>query len=110
MSCSLGVTMKKQLFILSVTSSLIATPVFAALDPALNSIMIVKTKYNQAGNTKSLSAQQAARLVKNKFGGKVLKVSNSGAKSNPSYRVKLLKDNGHVISVHVDAKSGRISG
>ena len=102
--------MKKQLFILSVISSLIATPVFAALDPAPKNIMIVKAKYNQARNAKALSAQQAARLVKNKFGGKLLKVSNSGTKSNPSYRVKLLKDNGHVISVNVDAKSGRISG
>ncbi|UUO25517.1 PepSY domain-containing protein [Colwellia sp. M166] len=72
--------------------------------------MIVKAKYAQTNNTKSLSPQQAARIVKNKFGGKVLKVSNSGAKNNPSYRVKLLKDNGHVISVNVDAKSGRISG
>ncbi|WP_257173179.1 PepSY domain-containing protein [Colwellia sp. M166] len=102
--------MKKQLFILSVIASLIATPVFATLEVAPNNIMIVKAKYAQTNNTKSLSPQQAARIVKNKFGGKVLKVSNSGAKNNPSYRVKLLKDNGHVISVNVDAKSGRISG
>tara|TARA_R110000744_G_scaffold96621_2_gene186710 strand:+ start:132 stop:440 length:309 start_codon:yes stop_codon:yes gene_type:complete len=102
--------MKKQLFILSVIALLIAAPVFATIEAAPNSMMIVKTKYGQASNTKSISAQQAARIVKNKFGGKVLKVNNSGSKKNPSYRVKLLKDNGHVISVNVDAQSGRISG
>ena len=102
--------MKKQLFILSVIASFMATPVFAALNVTPNSMMIVKAKYAKSGNTKSMSAQQAARIVQNKFGGKVLKVNNNGSKSNPSYRVKLLKDNGHVISVNVDAKSGRVSG
>jgi len=102
--------MKKQLFILSVIASFIATPLFAAIEATPNSMMIVKAKYGQSTSNKSLSAQQAARIVKNKFGGKVLKVNNSGSKKNPSYRVKLLKDNGHVISVNVDAQSGRISG
>jgi len=102
--------MRKQLFILSLIASLIATPVLASFESASNSLMIVKTKYARASNVKSISAQQAARIVKNKFGGKVLKVNSSGSKKNPSYRVKLLKDNGHVISVSVDAKSGRVSG
>ena len=102
--------MKKQLFILSVIALLIAAPVFAKIEAAPNSMMIVKAKYGQASDYKSITAQQAARIVKNKFGGKVLKVNNSGSKKNPSYRVKLLKDNGHVISVSVDAQSGRISG
>lgn len=102
--------MKKQLFMLSVIASLIAAPVFASIEAASSSAMNVKAKYAKSSNSKSLSAQQAARIVKNKFGGKVLKVSNSGSKSNPSYRVKLLKDNGHVISVNVDGQSGRVSG
>ena len=102
--------MRKQLFILSVIASLIACPVYAAFEKAPNSVMIVKAKYAKSSNSTSLSAQQAARIVKNKFGGKVLKVSNSGSKNNPNYRVKLLKDNGHVISVNVDGQSGRISG
>lgn len=102
--------MKKQLFILSVLASLLAAPVFAKIEAVPNSMMIVKAKYGQSSNAKSISAQQAARIVKNKFGGKVLKVNNSGSKKNPSYRVKLLKDNGHVISVNVDAESGRVSG
>lgn len=102
--------MKKQLFILSVLTALIATPAFARFDVAPKNVMIVKAKYAKASSTKLMSAQQAARIVKNRFGGKVLKVSSSGSRSNPSYRVKLLKDNGHVISVNVDAESGRISG
>ncbi|MFT5816219.1 MAG: putative membrane protein YkoI [Psychroserpens sp.] len=101
--------MKKQLFILSVIASLLAAPVFAKFEAAPNSMMIVKAKYGQSSNAKSISAQQAARIVKNKFGGKVLKVNNSGSKKKPSYRVKLLKGNGYIISVNVDARSGRVS-
>ncbi|MFT6691333.1 MAG: putative membrane protein YkoI [Colwellia sp.] len=102
--------MKKQLFMLGVVTSLIAAPVFASIEASANSLMIVKAKYGQSNSTKSLSPQQAARIVQNKFGGKILKVNNNGSKKNPSYRVKLLKDNGHVISVNVDAQSGRVSG
>ena len=52
------------------------------------------------------SSQQAAQMAKSRFGGKVLKVQ----KNNSGYRVKLIKTDGHIISVHVDAKTGRISG
>lgn len=55
------------------------------------------------------NSQQAARLVKGRFGGKVLKVQRTKVNGNPGYKVKLLKDNGHVISVKVDATNGRIS-
>lgn len=56
------------------------------------------------------NSQQAARLVKGKVGGKVLKVQRAKVKGNPGYKVKVLKNNGHVVSVKVDAKSGRVSG
>lgn len=56
------------------------------------------------------NAQQAARLVKAKYGGKVLKVQRTNTKGNPGYKVKILKDNGHVMSIKVDAKTGRVSG
>ena len=102
--------MKKQLFMLSLLSSFVATPVLASLDAAPNNVMVVKAKYAKSTTVKSISAQQAARLVKNKYGGKVLKVKNNGSRNNPNYRVKLLKDSGHVISVSVDGRSGRVSG
>ena len=102
--------MKKQLFMLSVICSLIAAPVFASLDATPNNVTIVTAKYAKSTKAKSLSAQQAARIVKNKYGGKILKVKSSGTRNNPRYRVKLLKDNGHVISVSVDGRSGRVSG
>ena len=102
--------MKKQLLMFGVIASLIAAPVLATIEATPNSLMVVKAKYDQSSRIKSLNAQQAARIVKKKFGGKILKVNRSGSQKNPSYRVKLLKDNGHVISVNVDAQSGRISG
>ena len=56
------------------------------------------------------NAQQAAQLVKGRFGGKVLKVQRVKVNGNPGYKVKLLKDSGHVVSVKVDAKSGQLTG
>lgn len=103
--------MKIQLFLLSViTTSISSAQVFAAIEATPNSLMVVKTQYGQSKNSKSISSQQAARIVQSKYGGKVLKVKSSGSKSKPSYRVKLLKDNGHVISVNVDGQSGQVSG
>ena len=102
--------MKKHLFILSIIASLLASPVIAKINTVPSSLTIQNVNYDQPSNGRAINAQQAARIVKGKFGGKVLKVNSSGSKKNPSYRVKLLKDNGHVISVTVDGQSGRISG
>lgn len=52
------------------------------------------------------SSQQAAQLAQSRYGGKVLKVQSQ----KTGYRVKLIKKDGHIIAVFVDAKSGRISG
>ena len=52
------------------------------------------------------SSKQAANIVKGRFGGKVLKVK----KSKSGYQVKLIKTDGHIISVYVDAKTGKIKG
>ncbi len=54
------------------------------------------------------STQQAARKVKAVVGGKVLKVRSIKINRDPGYKVKVLKDNGHVISVKINAKTGRI--
>jgi len=66
-------------------------------------------KVNQQSSKQKVpvkSAKRAAQLAQSRFGGKVLKVQ----KQKSGYRVKLIKKNGHVIAVFVDAKSGRISG
>ncbi|MBL4911314.1 MAG: PepSY domain-containing protein [Alteromonadaceae bacterium] len=54
--------------------------------------------------------QQAARLVQRRFGGKVLKVSKKKNRNRVAYKVKLIKKDGHIISVLVDAQTGRIQG
>lgn len=59
---------------------------------------------------KKISQQQAAQKVKNRYGGKVLKVQSSKVNGNAGYKVKLLKKDGHIISVLVDGKSGKIKG
>ena len=48
------------------------------------------------------SSKQAAKAAKGRFGGKVLKVQ----KQKSGYRVKLIKTNGQIVSVYIDAKKG----
>jgi len=59
---------------------------------------------------KVTSAQQAAQKVTSRYGGKVLKVRKKKVNGGPGYKVKLLKDNGQIISVTVNATSGRVKG
>jgi uncharacterized membrane protein YkoI len=86
-------------------------------------LVLSDTTYAQSGtfiqpkgiakNTSTLkvySAQQAAKLVKRRIGGKILKVNKHTVNGSSGYRVKLIKKNGHIVSVLVDAKSGRVMG
>jgi len=66
--------------------------------------------YAKAQQLTISNAQQAARVVKGRYGGKVLKVQRTKINGKPGYKVKILKSNGHVVSVKVDAKSGKVSG
>ncbi|QUN05006.1 PepSY domain-containing protein [Shewanella yunxiaonensis] len=54
------------------------------------------------------SNNQAAQIVKSRYGGKVLKVESTRMNGDPGYRVKLLTENGRIIYVSVNAASGRI--
>lgn len=87
------------LFVVTLSMSTIAQGSFAPLSNT--------AKVNQTAKQLSVSnSQQAAQMAKGRFGGKVLKVQ----KQKFGYRVKLIKTDGHIISVYVDAKTGRISG
>jgi len=61
-------------------------------------------------SSRKISQQQAAQKVKSRYGGKVLKVQSSKVNGQAGYKVKLLKKDGHIISVLVDGKSGKIKG
>ena len=54
------------------------------------------------------TSSQAAQLVKKQRGGKVLKVQKTKRNGRVGYKVKVIKANGHIKSVVVDAKSGKI--
>lgn len=68
------------------------------------SIKLINQKNNSIQNS-----HQAGQLVQRQYGGKILKVSKKGKGSNIIFVVKVLRDNGDVISVSVDAASGRAS-
>ncbi|MEW6997485.1 PepSY domain-containing protein [Colwelliaceae bacterium BS250] len=62
----------------------------------------------QSAALKIANKEQAAALVKSRMGGKVLSVK--AVKGKQAYKVKLLKDDGHIVSVFVNAKTGKIQG
>ncbi|MBL4899123.1 MAG: PepSY domain-containing protein [Colwellia sp.] len=69
----------------------------------------VTMKANQQSSKQQVRVKnttQAAQLAQRRFGGKVLKVQAQKS----GYKVKLIKKDGHIIAVFIDAKSGRISG
>ncbi|USD22837.1 PepSY domain-containing protein [Microbulbifer variabilis] len=56
-----------------------------------------------------VSREKAASIVKRRFGGKILSVSETRKQGQVVYRVKGLSDKSQVYVVFVDKKSGRIS-
>lgn len=84
---------------------------FMMLSPsvlAVNSQSVFYARSDGASSKQSnkvKSSSQAVQIVKSRVGGKVLKVKNNG---RSSYKVKVIKDNGHIINVTVDAKSGKV--
>lgn len=65
---------------------------------------------NKSNNLKVTSSQKAAKLAKSRVGGKVLKVQKTQINGNPAYRVRVLKKDGNIVPVVVDAKTGRVKG
>ena len=61
-------------------------------------------------NLKVKSSEQAAKIVKNRYGGKVLSAKFKQQNQQAGYRVKLLKTDGHIIYVYVNAHTGKIKG
>ncbi|MCK7595754.1 PepSY domain-containing protein [Microbulbifer sp. CAU 1566] len=58
---------------------------------------------------KSISRDQAAALVKRRYGGKILAISEVQRNGRSMYRVKGLSDKSQVYVVFVDKQSGQIS-
>ena len=58
--------------------------------------------------TPSVSADEAAALVRAKSGGRILSVALEGHAGGPVYRVKVLLEGGRVRVYRVDASNGRV--
>lgn len=59
--------------------------------------------------SKGISRDQAASLVKRRYGGKILAISEVQRNGRTMYRVKGLSDKSQVYVVYVDKESGQIS-
>lgn len=65
---------------------------------------------NDKSKLRVKSSKQAAQIAKSRVGGKVLKVKKGKVNGNPAYRVRVLKKDGNIVPVVVDAKTGRVKG
>lgn len=82
-----------------------SVPVLAIGNNSVSSIKANGSSSKQKTVNKVNNSSEAARIVKRKIGGKVLKVKNNG---RSGFKVKVIKPNGHIISVTVDAKTGKV--
>lgn len=73
--------------------------------PASFSQAVNKQQLHNNNTLQVTSARQAARMVKQRSGGKVLKVKSF----NKGYLVRILKGNGKVIQVFVNAQTGQMT-
>jgi uncharacterized membrane protein YkoI len=48
-------------------------------------------------------------MVKSRYGGRVLSINTSNSGNGKGYRVKLVDKNGKVLTIFVDAASGRMT-
>lgn len=54
----------------------------------------------------ALSLDEAADQVRGAFGGQVIAASSARANGREGYRIRVILDDGRVITVFVDAESG----
>lgn len=90
------------LFIISLESE-------AKISPSFNLPIYKINKNKPSAQLRVKSSSHAASLAKRRFGGKILRVSRRQVNGYIGYRVKLIKNNGDVITVSVNAKTGRVS-
>lgn len=72
----------------------------AAPSPAMKLVAPARFVYQ----SKASSAAEAARIAKQRYGGKILSVSEQKTDSGKRYRVKLLLDNGRVKTVVIQGQ------
>lgn len=78
---------------------------------------VTSSAYERGGNSSSKqqnnlvvgSSDEAAQLVKSSIGGKILKIKRTKVNGHAGYKVKVIKADGNIVSILVDATSGRIS-
>lgn len=55
-----------------------------------------------------ISPAQAAAIVEQRYGGRVMNVTSRQGRSGPIYSVKILQSSGHMRTVNVDGQTGAI--
>lgn len=96
----------------AICAAIAATPVYAAplLKPQSYKVNTGATLSSSAAEHQmAITHDHAARLAKKQIGGKVLNIRPTKVKGERGYKVKLLKKDGHVVSVFVNGKSGKVN-
>ncbi|WP_141398448.1 MULTISPECIES: PepSY domain-containing protein [Microbulbifer] len=76
--------------------------------PAVDTVRPAALQRWKPAQRGQVSRDEAAAIVKRRFGGKILAVSEVEKNGRPMYRVKGLSEKSQVYVVYVDKRSGRI--
>ena len=104
-------------FVVALLTSLVSIPTFAGTGPvqhiphrvALIGDFRGGPQFERVQKKNGVSRDQAAALVKRKYGGKILAIQEVNRDGRSMYRVKGLSEKSQVYVVYVDKQSGRIS-
>ncbi|MGQ8367025.1 PepSY domain-containing protein [Glaciecola sp. 1036] len=74
----------------------------------LISVIIISIALTAPAAAKDISLREAVDLVQQRYPGKVLKASQTRIKDNTFYRIKVMTKQGRVVTLLVNADTGRI--
>ncbi|MBB3063356.1 PepSY domain-containing protein [Microbulbifer rhizosphaerae] len=106
---SVSVALRPTSVVLALLLSLSAAPLHAELHVELIDGSVRYQAEFLRVQSNSISRDQAAEIVKRRYGGKILAISEVQKGGRSLYRIKGLSDKSQVYVVYVDKQSGRIS-
>ncbi|WP_308366743.1 MULTISPECIES: PepSY domain-containing protein [unclassified Microbulbifer] len=102
---SVSVALRPTSVVLALLLSLSAAPLHAEL---IDGSVRYQAEFLRV-QSNGISRDQAAEIVKRRYGGKILAISEVQKGGRSLYRIKGLSDKSQVYVVYVDKQSGRIS-
>lgn len=82
--------------------------VSASAEPAAAVVEPPAGQGRRQGSSRRISLDEAATMVRERFGGRVIRAETLRTDERLVHRIRILQDSGRVRTVDVDAETGRV--